>query len=72
MTSIKQKLKKIPKPLIASLVYMVIVFFQSGINLITTPIFSRILSTADYGITSTYASWYNIKNKEKRWNSGLF
>lgn len=60
MIKITQKLKKIPKPLISSIVYMVVVFFQSGVNLITTPIFSRILSTSDYGITTTYQSWYNI------------
>lgn len=57
---IKQELNKIPKPLIASVVYMAVVFFQNGVNLITTPIFSRILTTSEYGITSTYQSWYNI------------
>ena len=56
----KLNIKKIPKPIMSSIVYMLVVFFQSGINLITTPIFSRILTTADYGITSTYQSWYNI------------
>lgn len=60
MTKVKEKLSKIPKPVVSSIVYMLVVFFQSGINLITTPIFSRILSTSDYGITSTYQSWYNI------------
>lgn len=60
MTNIKERIKKIPKPLIASIVYMAVVFFQNGINLITTPIFSRILTTSEYGITSTYQSWYNI------------
>ncbi len=57
---IKQELNKVPKPLIASVVYMAVVFFQNGVNLITTPIFSRILTTSEYGITSTYQSWYNI------------
>ena len=60
MIKIREKLAEIPKPVISSIVYMLVVFFQSGINLITTPIFSRILSTSDYGITSTYQSWYNI------------
>lgn len=60
MTKVKEKLAEIPKPVISSIVYMMVVFFQSGINLITTPIFSRILSTSDYGITSIYQSWYNI------------
>ena len=60
MTKVKEKLAEIPKPVISSIVYMMVVFFQSGTNLITTPIFSRILSTSDYGITSIYQSWYNI------------
>lgn len=60
MLNIKEYIKKIPKPLISSIIYMIIVFFQSGVNLLTTPIFSRILTTSDYGITSTYSSWYNI------------
>ncbi len=60
MLNIKEKLKKIPKPMISSVVYMTVVFFQSGVNLIMTPIFSRILTTDEYGITSTYQSWYNI------------
>lgn len=60
LINIKDKIKRIPKPLMSSIIYMIVVFFQSGVNLITTPIFSRLLSTADYGITSTYQSWYNI------------
>lgn len=57
---IKNNIKKIPKPIIASVMYMIIVFFQSGVNLLTTPIFSRILTVNDYGITTTYTSWYSI------------
>ena len=60
MAKVIEKIKKIPKPIFSSVIYMLVIFFQSGVNLITTPIFSRILTTADYGITSTYASWYNI------------
>ncbi len=60
MENIKKKIAMLPKPLIASIVYMFVVFFQNGVNLITTPIFSRILSTDDYGLVSTYQSWYNI------------
>ena len=60
MINVKEKIKNIPKPVISSFMYMLVVFFQSGMNLLTTPIFSRILSTADYGITNTYSSWYNV------------
>ena len=32
-------------------------FFQQGISLLTTPIFTRILSESDYGIVAVYNSW---------------
>ena len=35
MLNIKEYIKKIPKPLISSIIYMIIVFFQSGVNLLT-------------------------------------
>lgn len=33
---------------------------QQSISIITTPIFTRILSQNDYGITNVYLSWYGI------------
>ena len=33
---------------------------QKGMQFITTPIFTRILTTAQYGKVSVYLSWYNI------------
>ena len=60
MNALYKKIKNLPKPLLASIFYMIIVFFQNGVTLLTTPLFSRILSTSDYGITSTYSSWYNV------------
>ena len=32
-------------------------FFQQGISLLTTPIFTRILSESDYGVVAVYNSW---------------
>lgn len=60
MYRLKMVIKKIPKPLMSTIVYMFVVFFQSGINLVTTPLFSRILSTDEYGVVSTYNSWFSI------------
>jgi O-antigen/teichoic acid export membrane protein len=34
--------------------------FDKAIAFITVPIFTRLLSTADYGVYSTYASWVSI------------
>lgn len=44
----------------ATLAFGIASFAVSGINYITTPIFTRILSTTDYGIISVYNSWYEI------------
>ena len=35
-------------------------FFQQGISLLTTPIFTRILSEADYGLVAVYNSWLSL------------
>lgn len=40
--------------------YMLGTLVNKGISLITIPIFTRILSTYDYGIVSTYNSWLAI------------
>lgn len=44
----------------ASTYYMVGNLFNKGISFITVPIFTRILSTTDYGIVTTYNSWISI------------
>ncbi|MGL5434752.1 MAG: oligosaccharide flippase family protein [Lachnospiraceae bacterium] len=40
--------------------YLVGNLFNKGITFLTVPIFTRILSTADYGIVTTYNSWIAI------------
>lgn len=44
----------------ASTYYLVGNFFNKGISFITVPIFTRILSTMDYGIVTTFNSWVSI------------
>lgn len=44
----------------ASIAYIFANFVSKGINIITIPIFTRIMSTADVGIGTTYSSWYTI------------
>ena len=41
----------------AGLLYTFGSFFNKGIAFFTVPLFTRILSTSDYGIVSTYNSW---------------
>lgn len=44
----------------ASIYYLVGNLFNKGIAFLTVPIFTRILSTRDYGIVTTYNSWVSI------------
>lgn len=44
----------------ASTFYFVGTIFNKGIAFLTVPIFTRILSTSDYGIVTTYDSWIGI------------
>lgn len=44
----------------ASIYYLFGSLFSKGIAFLTVPIFTRILSTTDYGIINTYSSWVSI------------
>lgn len=55
-----KKFKQIPAPVKAAFFYTICSFVQKGIALLTTPIFTRILSTEQYGVYSVYQSWYGI------------
>lgn len=52
-------MKKVSYPK-ASLYYLMGNLFNKGIGFITVPIFTRALSTSDYGIVNTYSSWVSI------------
>lgn len=54
------KYKRIPIQIRASFWFLVCVFFQQGISVISTPIFTRIMSTNDYGQFSVFNSWLSI------------
>lgn len=45
------------KPVKAAFWFTVCSFLQRGISMIATPIFTRLLSTENYGLYSTYLSW---------------
>ena len=44
----------------AGLWYVVSSVMVKAVSLLTTPIFTRILSQTDYGITATFSSWYAL------------
>ena len=60
MKAILNKFKALPESVKATLVFAIASFATSGINYLTTPIFTRLLSGAEYGTVSVYNSWYAI------------
>lgn len=54
------KYHKMPRQIKASFWFAFCGFIQKGISLITTPIFSRILNTSEYGVINVYNTWHNI------------
>ena len=60
MNKLIKKYKAISLPARAVLWFAFCGMLQKGIQFITTPIFTRLLTTAEYGEVSVYLSWYNI------------
>lgn len=52
--------KKAARPFKASIWFLICGIVEKGISVITTPIFTRILSTEQYGYYSVYQSWLAI------------
>ena len=57
MDSIKNKLKKIPLEARASIAYTLCSILQNSLAFITLPLFTRLLTTEEYGQYSIYSSW---------------
>lgn len=60
MNKLIDKYKKIPVQARASLWFLICSFLQRGISVITTPVFTRILSTTEYGQFNAFTSWLGI------------
>ncbi len=60
MKSIFKKFRDMPDNLKATIVFGIASFATSGINYITTPIFTRLLSGEQYGVVAQYNAWYSI------------
>lgn len=52
--------KTLQAPVKASLWFLICGFLQKGISMLTTPIFTRIMTDAEYGRFSVYNSWLGI------------
>ncbi len=60
MKALWRKFCNMPENLKATLVFAIASFATSGINYLTTPIFTRLLSGAEYGTVAMYNSYYSI------------
>ncbi len=60
MGKLTERYKNSPKQVKAALWFLICSFLQRGISVLTTPIFTRVLTTAEYGQYSTFNSWMSI------------
>ena len=60
LTTIKEKYKALSLPVKASLSYTVCNVINKGLALLSTPIFTRIMTEEQYGTFSVFQSWYSI------------
>lgn len=60
LNELLDKYKKIPIQAKVSIWFVVCSVLQKGISFITVPIFTRLMSTEQYGSYSTYTSWYSV------------
>ena len=44
----------------ASMAFMAVNFMQKGISFLTAPIFTRLLTTNEYGVITIYSSWLDV------------
>ena len=56
----RDKYRSMPVQVRAAFWFLVCSILQKGISVITTPIFTRLLTTAEYGDFSVFNSWMNI------------
>lgn len=59
-TNMSSKYRALPAEIKATIWFFVCNVLQNGISMITIPIFTRMLTTEEYGIYSSYVSWLSI------------
>lgn len=55
-----KKYKRMPAAVKTSVWFTVCQFLQRGISFITVPVFTRLLTTQEYGICNIYFAWFDI------------
>lgn len=62
MNKILSKYQNLNIPAKAAIWFLICSFLQKGISVITTPIFTRLLTTYEYGQFNVFNSWFSIVN----------
>lgn len=60
LKTITSKYTSLSNPVKASIWYTVCNIMQKGVSMLTVPIFTRLLTTEQYGVYSVYQSWYSV------------
>lgn len=60
ITQIKIKYRNFPMAGKATFWFLICNFLQKGLSVISVPIFTRIMSTEEYGMYSAYLSWFSV------------
>lgn len=60
MEKLKKKYRELSLPQKTALWFAICQFLQKGIGMLTTPIFTRLLATSEYGIASTFIAWTSV------------
>lgn len=60
MKKLLNKWRALPEATKSSLAFMLSSFFLTGLSVLTTPIFTRLIDSSQYGIVATYNSWLSI------------
>lgn len=60
LSKLRNTYQNLQAPVKASLWFLICGFLQKGVSMLTTPIFTRIMTDAEYGRFSTYNSWLGI------------
>ena len=60
MKNLIEKYKNLPIQAKASIWFLVCSFFQKSVSMLTTPIFTRLLTTSEYGQYSVFNSWLGV------------
>ena len=60
MSRIKEKWNNMPRAVKAATAYTICSFLQQGVSFITLPLFTRLMTKAEYGQVTVYLSWQGI------------